>query len=78
MLLATGYKRPAKGGEREQARLIRTSAQVSLGFLLGENLWAQHAPPPAGDAAGREDFWNTIRSGHRLKLDYINLENGFT
>jgi selenocysteine lyase/cysteine desulfurase len=29
----------------------------------------------AGDVA--EDFWSTIRSGYRLKPDYINLENGY-
>ncbi len=28
-------------------------------------------------AAEDEDFWNRIRSGYRLKPDYINLENGY-
>lgn len=27
--------------------------------------------------AGDEDFWATIRSGYKLKPDYINLENGY-
>ena len=29
------------------------------------------------EAAQDEDFWMRIRSGYRLKPDYINLENGF-
>ena len=28
------------------------------------------------EAARDEDFWSRIRSGYRLKSDYINLENG--
>ena len=27
--------------------------------------------------ASQEDFWAKIRSGYRLKPDYINLENGY-
>ncbi len=56
---------------------IRTSAQASLGLLLGEKLWAQYAPLPATTLAGREDFWDAIRAKYRLKPDYINLENGY-
>lgn len=40
--------------------------------------WVQaveHLSPEA--AAEDEDFWAGIRSGYRLKPDYINLENGF-
>jgi selenocysteine lyase/cysteine desulfurase len=40
--------------------------------------WVQaveHLSPAA--AAEDEDFWARIRSGYRLKPDYINLENGF-
>jgi selenocysteine lyase/cysteine desulfurase len=32
---------------------------------------------PATVLAGDEDFWATIRSGYRLKPDYINFENGY-
>ncbi len=56
---------------------IRTSAQASLGLLLGEKLWAQYAQLPATTLAGRQDFWDTIRAKFRLKPDYVNLENGF-
>ena len=31
----------------------------------------------AGEVAKNEDFWLNIRSGYRLKPDYINLENGY-
>jgi selenocysteine lyase/cysteine desulfurase len=56
---------------------IRTSAQASLGLLLGEKLWAQYVQLPATTLAGREDFWDSLRAKYRLKPDYINLENGF-
>ena len=32
---------------------------------------------PAVEVAKDEDFWANIRSGYRLKPDYINLENGY-
>src|ERR1700712_1862198 len=31
----------------------------------------------AADLAGNEDFWAGIRSGYKLKPEYINLENGY-
>lgn len=34
-----------------------------------------HLPPE--EVAKNEDFWLRIRSGYRLKPDYINLENGY-
>jgi selenocysteine lyase/cysteine desulfurase len=33
--------------------------------------------PPGAALAADEDFWAGIRSGYRLKPDYINLENGY-
>ncbi|MFI5133832.1 MAG: aminotransferase class V-fold PLP-dependent enzyme [Chitinophagales bacterium] len=35
----------------------------------------EHINP--GQLASDEDFWDGIRSGYRLKPDYINLENGY-
>lgn len=32
---------------------------------------------PAKQLASDQDFWASIRSGYRLKPDYINLENGY-
>lgn len=37
----------------------------------------EHAQTPSGILAGNEEFWATIRSGYKLKPDYINLENGY-
>ena len=36
-----------------------------------------YADRPACEIAVDEDFWERIRSGYRLKPDYINLENGY-
>ena len=35
----------------------------------------QHISP--AEMAEQEDFWSVIRSGYKLKPDYINLENGY-
>lgn len=32
---------------------------------------------PAGEVARNEDFWASVRSGYKLKPEYINLENGY-
>ncbi|MEY4134825.1 MAG: hypothetical protein RL386_1175, partial [Bacteroidota bacterium] len=47
-------------------------------FLQQLSHWVseiEHLSPQA--AAQDEDFWMRVRSGYRLKPDYINLENGF-
>jgi selenocysteine lyase/cysteine desulfurase len=36
-----------------------------------------HSAVSATELATNEDFWANIRSGYRLKPDYINLENGY-
>ena len=38
---------------------------------------SQVSHKPAGEVAEDEDFWAGIRSGYKLKPDYINLENGY-
>jgi len=65
------------GGNVNKRDFLRTSAGASLGFFLGETLWARYAQLPAATLAGREDFWDSVRARYRLKPDYINLENGF-
>ncbi len=42
-----------------------------------ENLIAAVAHRPVKELAADEDFWAKVRSGYRLKPDYINLENGY-
>jgi len=52
---------------------------VGSGIFL-ENLdkWiARVENRPAEELAKDEDFWLKVRSGYRLKPDYINLENGY-
>jgi selenocysteine lyase/cysteine desulfurase len=56
---------------------LRTSAGASLGFLLGDTMWARFADVPAERLAEDEAFWSAIRAKYRLKPDYINLESGY-
>ncbi len=47
-------------------------------FLKNLERWVseiEHLSPE--EAARDEDFWMRVRSGYRLKPDYINLENGY-
>lgn len=47
-------------------------------FLKNLERWVgeiEHLSPE--EAAQDEDFWMRVRSGYRLKPDYINLENGY-
>jgi hypothetical protein len=54
-----------------------------LGLIPGtffsslERLNADVQHRDAGVLASDEDFWAQVRSGYRLKPDYINLENGY-
>ena len=54
---------------------------LSLGsaafFSSLKNLIASNEHRTALDIATDEDYWMQIRSGYRLKPDYINLENGY-
>ncbi len=60
---------------------LKQFAALGLGTpLLFQNLdrWIstiEHLSPV--EVARDEDFWAKIRSGYRLKPDYINLENGY-
>jgi selenocysteine lyase/cysteine desulfurase len=56
---------------------LRTMGGASLGLLLGDKLWAQHASVAPAELARDDDFWTLIRGKYRLKPDYINLENGY-
>lgn len=65
----------------DKRSFIKNLAFMGLGVApVFKNLdrWVQaveHLSP--AEAAEDEDFWARIRSGYRLKPDYINLENGF-
>ena len=56
---------------------LRSLGATTVATLLGERLWAQYEPLPAGELAGAEDFWVALRKKYRLKPDYINLEHGY-
>lgn len=58
-------------------KMIFASAGVPM-FFQQLDRWTEairHLSPE--EAAQDEDFWMRVRSGYRLKPDYINLENGF-
>lgn len=46
-------------------------------FQSLEKWVSEVADVPPAELAADEDFWARIRSGYRLKPDYINLENGY-
>jgi selenocysteine lyase/cysteine desulfurase len=54
-------------------------AGIGLPFTLSAlaERVARFSHLPAEALAGEEDFWAGVRSGYRLKPDYINLENGY-
>lgn len=56
---------------------LRTAGGAGLGLLIGDSLWAKYAPMPPAVLAGKEEFWDTLRSKFRLTPDYINLESGY-
>lgn len=60
--------------------LKRTATLGFAGLVSFESLgnWLkQYESVPADALAEDEDFWTAIRSGYKLKPDYINLENGY-
>ncbi len=59
----------------KSAGLIGLGSMVEPGTLSG--LIESVSKIPSAELAEDEDFWRRIRSGYRLKPDYINLENGY-
>ncbi|HCM75449.1 MAG TPA: aminotransferase [Cytophagales bacterium] len=55
--------------------LIGLSVSPSVSAL--DQLLQHVSHLPADEVAKDEDFWAKIRSGYKLKPDYINLENGY-
>ena len=67
----------AHTGGMNKRQFLRAMGGASIGLLLGDSLWAQHAAIPVDQLAQDEPFWALIRSKYRLSPDYINLENGY-
>lgn len=65
----------------DKREFLKTSSVLGIGSLLGfqalEKLVKSVETIPAKELAADEDFWMQIRSGYKLKSDYINLENGY-
>jgi selenocysteine lyase/cysteine desulfurase len=65
----------------DKRTFVKTTSMIGLGSLVGfpalGKLMESVAHIPSGDLAGNEDFWESVRSGYKLKPDYINLENGY-
>lgn len=55
--------------------LLGVGMPVFMNNLQGWAADIEHLSPE--DAAKDEEFWMRVRSGYRLKPDYINLENGY-
>lgn len=54
-----------------------TGLATPAGLLAMARRIARFSSRSATDLAGDDEFWSGIRSGYRLKPDYINLENGY-
>lgn len=64
--------------KRDFIKRLSGAGLLTTGFLAQmENLMASVSMRTASNLAGDEDFWAKVRSGYRLKPDYINLENGY-
>ena len=64
----------------DKRTFIKNLTLASAGLPFSLSALAEHIgryDSPAASLAADEDFWTGIRSGYRLKPDYINLENGY-
>ncbi|MEI8007465.1 MAG: aminotransferase class V-fold PLP-dependent enzyme, partial [Bacteroidota bacterium] len=55
---------------------LMSFAALPGAFNLDEWL-SSYSGKPSLELASDEEFWEGIRQGYRVKLDYINLENGY-
>lgn len=58
-------------------QLAISGVSASLGWSNLQNILDNYKNYPISELAKDEEFWKKIRSGYRLKPDYINLENGY-
>ena len=54
---------------------LRTAGGAGLGLLIGDSLWAKYAPMPPAVLAGKEEFWDTLRSKFRLRSPAARLKS---
>lgn len=64
--------------KRDFIKRLSHAGLLTAGFLTQmEKLMAGVSHRNVFELATDEDFWAKVRSGYRLKPDYINLENGY-
>jgi len=65
----------------DKRSFLKGLALAGMGSSISRNALAKWVSAvsnlPAGEVAQNEDFWASVRSGYKLKPDYINLENGY-
>lgn len=65
----------------DKRSFLKGLALAGIGSSLSGNALAKWAravsSQPANEVAQNEDFWASVRSGYKLKPEYINLENGY-
>lgn len=65
----------------DKRTFLKSMTMLTLGGASSlkamDNLVGKVSHLPVDEVAKDEDFWENIRSGYRLKPDYINLENGY-
>ena len=65
----------------DKRTFIKTTSLIGLGSFVGfpafSRLFESVSHIPSLQLAKDEDFWLSVRSGYKLKPDYINLENGY-
>lgn len=65
----------------DKRTFLKTAGFLGFGSMLSfeglSELIAGISKVPSADLAADEEFWSRIRTGYKLKPDYINLENGY-
>ncbi len=65
----------------DKRTFLRNAGLIGFGSMLGfdgiAELVKNFSAVPPTELAENEDFWASIRTGYKLKPDYINLENGY-
>jgi selenocysteine lyase/cysteine desulfurase len=65
----------------DKRTFLKNAGLVSLGGMLSIDSLAELlksvSTVSSAELAGDEDFWASVRTGYKLKADYINLENGY-
>jgi selenocysteine lyase/cysteine desulfurase len=65
----------------DKRTFLKNAGLIGLGGMLSidnlSQLVRSVSAIPSAELAGDDEFWAAIRTGYKLKPDYINLENGY-